>query len=132
MKFDWSEFTQKDFVNYCAKLENDTIIDGDYIGCVRVGELCFDLVVRCYDNKLTLDYDLHIGGIDDGYGYSRVDGTPYTEDGGGTFVDGIMIDCCYDKFKEVAEGAFTDFINNEGSSHGVSLIDKANKPLHIW
>lgn len=132
MNFNWDGLVQNDFVNYCARIESETISDGYYIGCVRVGDLCFDLIVRQYDSW-ELDYDLYIGGIDDGYGYSQLDaGYPYSEDSGGSFADGLLINLTYDKFKEVVEAALTDFICNEGSVYNVSLIEKANEPLHIW
>jgi hypothetical protein len=47
-KFDWSGFTKEDFTDYCAKMENGQLYADDYVGCVRTGELCFDLVLRLY------------------------------------------------------------------------------------
>lgn len=132
MKFSWNEFTENDFINYCTRMKNDMISDGDYIGCVRVGDLCFDLVVREYNiGKRMLDYDLYVGGIDDGYSPIESD-YPYSFDGGGTFENGIMVNLTYEEFKTIAEYAFEDFITNEGSSHNVSLIEKASETLHVW
>lgn len=69
MKFNWNSFTEEDFVNYCATIENERMFDNDFIGCVRIGDLCFDLIVREYNDEFVLDYDLYVGGFDDGYGY---------------------------------------------------------------
>lgn len=130
MKFNWNGFTEEDFVDYCAKMENNQVCDGDFIGCVTVGDLCFDLIVRENNNDLVLDYDLYIGGIDDGYSYGK-DNYPYTEGGGRNFED-TMISLTYDKFIESAEKSFVDYIFNSNYAEKYHLVEKANKPLHIW
>lgn len=37
MKFNWKGFTEEDFVNYCATIENNQMFDNDFIGRVTVG-----------------------------------------------------------------------------------------------
>lgn len=130
MKFNWDGFTEEDFVKYCATIENEKMFDNDFIGCVRIGDLCFDLVLREYNNEFVLDYDLYVGGIDDGYAYGK-ENYPYTEGGGGTFEDSL-ISMSYDDFVKQAEEAFTDYIYHSNYSTEYNLVDKANEPLHTW
>lgn len=130
MKFNWNGFTEEDFVNYCAKIENEQMFDNDFVGCVTVGDLCFDLVLRESNNEFVLDYDLYVGGVDDGYGYGK-DNYPYTEAGGGAFEDSL-ISMSYDDFVKQAEEAFADYIYNSNDSAKYNLVDKANEPLHVW
>lgn len=149
MKFDWNEFTANDFVDYCAKVENDMIQTDEYVGCVRVGNLCFDLLVRTDgdDGKMWLSYDLYVGGVDTGYGYADIkkavdmyyglpnDGEknpqyPYDYAEGGDFED-TMISMTYDDFQKYAEAKFEEHILT-WSYNEASLLEKANEPLHIW
>ena len=103
---------------------------GDYIGCVRVGNLCFDLVVS-YDiyGKQFLAYDLYVGGVDTGYGYSDSN-YPYDYAEGGNFED-TLISMTYENFQKYAEEKFELFIKI-WPDEGPSLIEKANEPLNIW
>lgn len=131
MKFNWDGFTEEDFVDYCAKVENNMFGHSEYyIGCVRVGDLCFDLLITWLDREFVLYYDLYVGGIDDGYGYGNND-YPYTDGGGGSFEES-MIGYTYDTFVKISESKFEDFIENSYTSSKYNLAEKANKPLHIW
>lgn len=130
MKFNWNGFTEEDFVDYCAKMENNMIADSDYVGCVRAGDLAFDLVVREYYGKYVLDFDLYVGGIDDGYSYGE-NNYPYTEAAGNSFKN-TMISLTYDEFASEAENLFTDYIFNSEYSEKYNLVKKANEPLHVW
>ena len=152
MKFDWTELTAIDFTNYCAKVENNMFEADEYVGCVRVGELCFDILLQNVGygegEKLVMVYDLYVGGVDTGYGYSDTvraqkmyngesyDDTeknptfPYDYAEGGSFEDS-MISWNYDDFKKHAEAEFEKFIKTWKYPHA-SLLDKANEPLHIW
>ena len=139
MKFDWSGFTADDFVDYCARMENSMEYADNYIGNVRVGELCFDLVLRDYEGNgtLVLTYDLYVGGVDSGYGYSRIDeGYPYDYAEGSDF-DDTCISIPYDEFQKIAETAFRNYIkwyNQSGAAYGTysDLNEKAEAPLHVW
>lgn len=136
MKFDWTNFTKVDFVNYCAKAENGDMASDDYVGCVRVGDLCFDLVARMDDSceEWYLSYDLYVGGVDTGYGYSsrnsEIPDYPYDYAEGGSFVDGLIW-MTYKEFQQYAEEEFEKFITTWPYNEA-SLVDKANEPLKFW
>lgn len=130
MKFDWTNFTKNDFTDYCAKAENNMFVADDYTGCVRVGALCFDLVVRFDENdKWWLSYDLYVGGVNTGYAYTA-SGYPYDYAEGGDFED-TMISMTYEEFQNYAKAAFEKFITTWPYKEA-SLIEKANEPLNIW
>ena len=130
MKFNWKGFTEEDFVNYCATIENNQMFDNDFVGRVTVGDLCFDFIVREDNDELVLDYDLYIGGIDDGYGYGKGN-YPYTEGGGGRFANSLIF-MSYNDFVKQAEELLTDYIYNSNYSTKYNLIEKANEPLRVW
>ena len=136
MKFDWTNFTEVDFANYCAKAENGKMGADDYVGCVRVGELCFDLMARMDDKceKWYLSYDLYVGGVDTGYGYSdrssELKNYPYDYAEGGDFEDGLIW-MTYEEFQQYAEQEFEKFITT-WPYDGASLVEKANEPLKMW
>lgn len=70
MNFNWDHFTENDFVDYCARMENGMIDCGECIGLVLVGNISFVLIVRdSLDNKLYLSADLYVKN-DDGSAYS--------------------------------------------------------------
>lgn len=128
----------------------------DYIGNVRVGDLCFDIRIEDTDNygvdEPIIVYDLFVGGVDDGYGYSSLEATnsgeysnkndvpidklyPYTCGDGGAFgktEDLFRYD--YDEFVRVAEKELTDFIMENGSFRygDKTMLEKAEEPLHVW
>lgn len=129
MKFDWTNFTEIDFTDYCSKAENGLMYEDEYVGCVRVGNLCFDLMIRDNDGKLYLSYDLYVGGVDSGYGYTTSD-YPYDYAEGGNFED-TMISMSYEEFQKYAEEKFELFIKI-WPYEAASLIEKANEPLNIW
>ena len=130
-KFSWDSFTEKDFEEAKAKARGD--FADWYVGAARVGDLCFDFVLRDYGEDanrgaLSLDYDLYVGGIDDGYGERN--GYPYTEADGGAF-RGYM-DLSYPEFQSMAERIMTDYIDTCGYAETFSLKEKAAAPLHVW
>lgn len=124
--YDW-EFDAAAFENYCAKIESGDLFADEYVGCVRVGELCFDLVLRELEkDRLTLTFDLYVGGVNSGYGYSKIEPEyPYDEADGEAFSD----DCTgmtYAEFQAMAIGKFENYIQIK------HLEDKADMPLHKW
>lgn len=136
LNISWAGFTETDFANYCDRVQRGDIEDGDYLGCCRIGDVCFDLVTRMSGNeyvngswrpgKWYLDYDLYVGGVDDGYGYSHIDdGYPYTYMEGGSF-DGLCETMSYEAFQHMAVQAFESYLRN------VNCMDRAMQPLHIW
>lgn len=133
---DWSGFTVEAFAEYCERVKRGRLHDGDYLGCCRIGDVCFDLVTRAsghfnaeglwYTDTYYLEYDLYVGGIDDGYGYSKIDdGYPYTYKDGGSF-DGLCNTMSYEAFKQMALKKFESYLRY------VDCMDRAILPLHIW
>lgn len=128
-QFNWDNFTENHFktaVNWAFTDMYDW-----YVGAARVGDLCFDFVLRALDGEdepLRLNYDLYIGGIDDGYGRTK-SGYPYTEGDGGAF-DIKWYDMPYEEFKKHAEAEMTAYINENANLY--NLVEKASEPLHIW
>lgn len=125
-KFDWTGFTEENY-NCMNEIREDYtvgIYDFYYVGFVCVGDLCFELNLRADDGIFCLDYDLYVGGIDDGYGYGMND-YPYTYADGGA----LMVPPSYKEFKSSAEKVFTEYINDYGL---YDLPEKASIPLHIW
>lgn len=59
MEFNWDDFTEEDFVNYCAIIENGKMFDNDCMGCVRIGDLCFDENGKCYAAGVTIKKYMH-------------------------------------------------------------------------
>lgn len=104
----------------------------DYVGAVRVGDLCFDLTLIDLENDepFYLQYDLYVGGIDSGYGYSG-SAYPYDYFDGGCFGKNAL-ELSYADFKIMAEKVLTDYINKNDNSETYNLIQKANEPLNIW
>ena len=100
----------------------------DYLFSVRIGDLCFDLKADEDDSaEYPIDYDLYVGGVDDGYGKSwRKPGYPYTWYGSDTFFESVLT-MGFDEFKKVAEEEFVEYIKYDDS-----LIAKALEPLNIW
>jgi len=141
--FNWESFTEKDFVNHCARTENDMNAYGDYVGCVRVGSLCFDLTVRDFDDdgNFVLCYDLYVGGINNGgimedgdepYGWSKIiEDYPYEEAEGGDFEDS-MISVSYEDFQKIAETAMTEYIDHSAYTEKFNLTERASEPLIVW
>lgn len=125
------KFTEEDFDN-CKRFAQDLDNADYYVGAVRVGDLCFDFVLRQLENHtpLWLCYDLYVGGIDDGYGYG-LNNYPYSFDDGDCFATSIY-DLSYEEFKSMAEKVLTDYINKNDNSETYNLVQKANEPLHIW
>lgn len=96
----------------------------DYIGCCRVGNICFDVLTRSDEGNAWVSYDCYIGGVDDGYGYGK-DGYPYTYGDGGDW-NSLLTGVDLESFKTIAEHEFRKFITSN------SLQAKANETLHIW
>lgn len=119
--------------------------DFDFIADVRSGDLCFDLIVREYDeDDYRLSTDLYVSGdgIEPGYG-ERETGKAYDFFGNVGF--------CFksEKFKNMDVAGFKQFINDHltlaitataadnWDSVGFmgsrcNLLEKADKPLIVW
>ena len=140
MTFDWSDFTAEDFAEYCARLENGLLYENDFIGCVRAGEVCFDLVLYIDatkpDEPMILGLDCYAGciaGHDAAYAFSDVDeGYPYELIGGDGFDDACTW-MSYEQFQKAAEEKMNRFIQeNKTFCVKLDLPTLAEMPLHVW
>lgn len=123
--FYW-RLTEKEWDDYRNNYDNDYYSSMDSIGQCRVGDLCYDLINRDYcENGFYLDYDLYVGGVDFGYGYTS-NGYPYDyADGGGWSMKEIK-GLSFEEFKKKAEKDLLEYIIK------TDYLDKATQPLHIW
>lgn len=106
--------------------------DGNYIGCVRCGELCYDILE--WGNHIW--FDLYVGGVDTGYGYGK-DNYPYD------YCDVASFSFWYDvsnysvkEFKNVLSAYIREELKTVVGYYvygeEVNLIEKANKELKEW
>ena len=134
MTFKWKlepEFTRYKAEQHKYKKESD---DGEYVGHVRVGNLCFD--ITSWGNHLW--FDLYVGGIDTGYGYGA-DNYPYDFcDVAGFSWDDNLTHVSDDDFKKELEEYIEEHVNvmksyvTDVKAISVNLIDKANEELKEW
>ena len=115
----------------------------DFIANVRSGELCFDLIVREYDeNDYRLSTDLYVNGdgIKPGYGESET-GKAYDFFGnvGYCFKSAEFKNMSINEFKQFIDEHLTIAIKGADDENSVgimgsrcNLIEKANKPLIAW
>lgn len=126
-KWIWENEQIKEFLETISKDRDDMPMD--FIGEVRAGNICFDMVEREAEGKYYLWADLYVGGIDSGYGLNNY---PYD------FIDDIdyiweteaLKELSVEKFKEQVEKKLTELINNSDSEY--HLTDKANEQLNVW
>lgn len=139
LKYDWSGFTKENYDKMIKEANGETFwrVGRDYFGCVRVGELCFDIMLFFddSDDHFQVDLDCYVANEDTGYGYKELDdGTEMAYDeASGTAVD-LILD--YDEFKSEAEKAIEGFIEwaDKNCRLGKTYLfaDKASKELLIW
>lgn len=115
--FVW-DLTEEKFNSMIAFI-GDPDHDEEFFGCLRIGDICFD--IQGYDNVNELS--LFVGGVDSGYGYGK-DGYPY--DHIDYYRNTIEEGMSFEKYKERTEALAKKLIRENG------LIDKANQPLHVW
>lgn len=111
---------------------------GDYIGSARVGNLCFDIIN--WGNHLW--FDLYVGGVDTGYGYScreEYKDYPYDYADSCSFRwDDDVKNISLEEFqKELSEYIKEHIKTLEGyvtdvKAMAINLIDKANEELQLW
>lgn len=129
-KFVWN-FSEDTFEK--CKTENAY----DFVGNVRVGNICFDIMQ--IDDDASLWIDCYVGGVDSGYGYGE-DNYPYDyANSVGTVISrGLYKKMSRDQFVEYVEKELTKEINDTKTyecwetKETINLIDKANEPLRIW
>ncbi len=146
--FDWEGFKEEDFQKYHEDLKNGYLTQSSYIGECRLGELSFDLMMHEieHNNKpvLVLGFDVYVGGVDSGYGYSGADAMkkygykskydvpqdelyPYDHVGCGNFEDNAYF-MEYTELKKTAEKKFCEFLDASNKE----IKEKAAMPLHRW
>lgn len=131
MEFNWDGFTEETYLKNKNRLSQ--LVD-DYLGCIRIGEICIDILIRDYsedgENKLAYSYDLYVANEDTGYGYKEELNLPYDYADGTDLFD---LSLSYDDFVKESEKLIESFIRtNDRNGHAYSLIEKAHKPLLIW
>ena len=134
MKFKWNIADEHGWDRYKKEQGEEESDSGNYIGSVRAGDLCFDILE--WGNHLW--FDLYVGGVDTGYGYGA-DGYPYD------FFDFLGF-AWYDKlrdttdaeFKEQVEKHITEILKKnpeyttDTRNIKVNLIEKANMEMQEW
>lgn len=129
MKFYWNfhyDLLDKIKTYPYMKYEN-----GTYVGCCRIGNLCWDIVInkdRNNKKKSVLTAELFVGGVDRGYGKSE-HGYPFDYDDDGYYI--MDIDADIEKMKEYAEDFFSGYIANNGYEYA-DLKELAEGALNIW
>ncbi len=131
MRINWDELKRENYIN---KEEDLSEMVDDCIGFIRIGEICVDVIIRCYgdtDNpEYVYSYDFYVANEDTGYAYKEeMNNLPYD------YADGVDLKALafsYDEFVEKSENMITMFIERNDKSNGYSLVEKANKPLLIW
>lgn len=131
MRINWDELKRENYIN---KEEDLSEMVDNCIGFIRIGEICVDVIIRCYgdtDNpEYVYSYDFYVANEDTGYAYKEeMNNLPYD------YADGVDLKALafsYDEFVEKSENMITMFIERNDKSNGYSLVEKANKPLLIW
>lgn len=131
--FNWDGFTAEDFVSYCSQVENSKIFWNDTIGCVRVGELEFDLLAVDIEEGTVMYFDLYVGGFEEkDSAHSRIiKDYPYSYGEGKCFNDSC-ISYSYEDFKTMAEGVFSEFIEHSFNTEYMNLIAKVKADLKVF
>lgn len=118
-KFEWSKFSKAEYEERNRPWEC-------YLGAVRVGDICIDLLSGGEDEGVR--YDFYVANEDTGYGYK--DDIPYD------FADGGFINAdselTYASFVKLAEKTFAEHIEQLDTAYGYSLKKHAAKPLLLW
>lgn len=127
--FNWDGFTKEKYNDVKNNIDK---YEDEYIGCVRVGELCIDVLIRNYyeddKDKYAFSFDVYVANEDTGYGYRNGIHYDYAE---GEDIDDLNLS--YEDFVSCSENVLSDFLErNNRIGHTYSLIEKANKPLFIW
>lgn len=136
MRFKWN-LQQPEFSRYKKEQhEYDVISDsnGEYLGSVRCGDLCFD-IINWGDH---LWFDLYVGGVDTGYGYGA-DDYPYDYCDIASFSwYEDLTNISNDVFKYEIEQyiiahlkEYKEYVTDMKSIH-VDLLEKANEELNDW
>ena len=150
MKFVW-DIDEEKWSAFAKAINEENFLaaydEGDYIGCCRVGDLCFDIRAWNGGEWTGWGFELFCGGVDSGYGYSSREAMatgkykdkydvpdellyPYDEVDYGEF-SAEFASYSLAEFQRKAEEVFKQFIA-DCNYDTVDLIVKANEPLHVW
>lgn len=105
--------------------------DYDCVAIVNVGDIAFDIVVREYDGW-TLEINMFIGGIDNGYCDINAPHIYADADGLNIPLERIRgLD--KDQFKDYCQALILNHIHEERTKwYDVDLVEKAYDTLQIW
>ena len=128
---DWNGFTKENYELMLSELEPDK-----YYGSVRVGELCFDVIIRDYENKgesnIAISFDCYVANENTGYGEKVTDNGEIIYYDFADGVDVFDLTLPYYDFVRYMINCLTNFIIKENKNHEYSLLDKASADLLIW
>lgn len=150
MKFVWDmkESTWEEFADAIDRGALDVAyIVGEYLGCCRVGDLCFDICAWNGGEWTGWGFNLYCGGVDSSYGYSTREAMatgkykngyevpkeaiyPYDEVDYGEFPIEYTT-YSLKEFQDKAEVIFEEFIKKSNYDKA-DLVAKANEPLRTW
>ena len=150
LKFNWDIDKKRweEFANALDRKAYDVAyMEGEYLGCCRVGNLCFDIRAWHGGEWAGWGFELFCGGVDSGYGYSSREAMatgkyknkhdvpdellyPYDEVDYGEF-PAKFASYSLTEFQRKAEPIFEEFIRTSNYD-GADLLAKAEEPLHIW
>lgn len=130
MKFDFYGLNESDYLSFRDYIKGKTDKCPMFFVCyARSGDICFDIAITVCNDKYGLEYDLYVGGIDTGYGYSRE--YPYDHVGGDVFSGWENME--FEDFKKYAISVFEKYIYDMNEIYKqADLIKKANEPLKVW
>lgn len=121
------DLSEKRFTDLQRELKSGTYdYCDDYIGGIRVGECCFDVVLIIGETEYDFyNIDCYVYGIDSGYGIAK-DGTPYDMYDG--FCYNVNTNEDYETFKRNVDAKIAEFLDD-----AVDIIkDKAEKETLFW
>ena len=152
MKFYWEmdEGVWEEFADAIDRGAFDVAYSvGEYLGCCRIGDLCFDIQAWNGGEWSGWGFELFCGGVNTSYGYSCQDAMingnyaskydvpkelwyPYDEVEYGEFPDGFS-SYTMKEFQKYAEPIFEEFIKYNAPTYDrADLLAKADEELHVW
>lgn len=134
IKFSFDGFTEVIYNKAIASLE-EVSEEFNYIGHIRTGKLCFDILIKGSQDKPEFAFDCYVADEDTGYGYKKtIDGKLIPYD----YADGFVI--TPGNYQEaILSGVIgmKKFIREHERLYvagkiGYSLLQKATEELKIW
>ena len=136
--FDWRGFEQQDFASCAAKIKSGNIHSGEYLGCVRFGNIKCDLTAadistfaNLKDDGVHLCIQLYVGGVNSGYAYGR-NKYPYDRVDDTEFVfENEIPTFRYTEFQNMVEEKIVDLLKNS-KYNKADPVEKATESLRVW